>query len=203
MDKLISTAKKLNTFFKIAEVVAMIAAISCLVGAVIVGVGLAFSLPYEYIGDGFNVLDMDFMSITVAEDFAPDIDTVLVHWLVITILASICAFIVKFGIKCIRGILAPMAEGQPFSSAVADNLKKLGIYSIVLGIAGNILIIVNNAFLVFGCNLPDILKSDKITALTFDFNLDLTFIVVAFVLFLLSYIFKYGEELQNQADETL
>lgn len=32
---------------------------------------------------------------------------------------------------------------------------------------------------------------------------DVTFIIIAVILFLASYAFQYGEELQQQADETL
>lgn len=203
MNKLISTAKKLSTFFKIAEIALMIAAVSCVVGAVIVAAGLIFDLPPEYIGTGFNVIEIDFLEINVAEDFAPDIDTVLIHWLTITSLAAVCAFIIKLCARCIKNMLLPMSQGEPFNSAVSENLKKIAIYSIIFGVAGNILIITNQLFLVFGCGLQDILTNDKITSVGAEFSLDLSFAVVAAILFLLSYIFKYGEELQKQADETL
>ena len=48
-----------------------------------------------------------------------------------------------------------------------------------------------------------LLLSEKISHVEFMFVFDLSFLVVYGVLLLLSYIFRYGEELQQLSDETL
>ena len=45
--------------------------------------------------------------------------------------------------------------------------------------------------------------SDKIIECRLEPRIDLGFILIAFVFFLMSYIFRYGAELQKQSDETL
>ena len=56
---------------------------------------------------------------------------------------------------------------------------------------------------VFVYDLPGLLISDKITHISGMFNVDLTFVVYWAILLLLSYVFRYGEELQQLSDETL
>jgi len=203
MNKLIATAKKLDTFFKILDICLTIAVIACCVGAAISAAGLIFDVPSEYIGSDINVINIDFLEITLADEYAPDTNTVLCQWLIVTLLAAACAFIVKLAVKCVRDMLSAMSKGEPFNSAVNQNLKKIGVYSIILGVAENILILTEQSFFIFGYKLTDILTSEKIASVGIVYSLDLNFLVIAAILFLLSYIFKYGEELQNQADETL
>ena len=51
--------------------------------------------------------------------------------------------------------------------------------------------------------LLDYVKEGTIQSITANSQIDLTFLVVFFILLLVSYIFRYGEELQQQVDETL
>ena len=48
-----------------------------------------------------------------------------------------------------------------------------------------------------------ILTLFRIAAVAYNFDVDLWFLGAALVLFFLSFIFRYGEELQREADETL
>ena len=51
--------------------------------------------------------------------------------------------------------------------------------------------------------LLDYVKEGTIKSITVNSRIDLTFLAVFFILLLTSYIFRYGEELQQQVDETL
>ena len=51
--------------------------------------------------------------------------------------------------------------------------------------------------------LPGLLLSEKIVHVDGMFTLDLAFLVYWAILLLLSYVFRYGEELQQLSDETL
>ncbi|MCR4805869.1 MAG: hypothetical protein K5981_09540 [Clostridia bacterium] len=106
---------------------------------------------------------------------------------------------VWYGIRIIRRILAPMKEGQPFSQGISGEFKKLGWFVIGYGI-------VYNAFdLIAKTALAARLVSShtEYPTLGIEHHLDPTFLVIAFILFLCSYIFRYGEELQQLSDETL
>ena len=52
-------------------------------------------------------------------------------------------------------------------------------------------------------NQGDYVKEGTIQSITSNYQIDLTFLVLFFILLLVSYIFRYGEELQQQVDETL
>ena len=52
-------------------------------------------------------------------------------------------------------------------------------------------------------DLETVFLNEQIISCTPEINLDMSFAVVFAVLYLLSYVFRYGEELQKQSDETL
>ena len=55
----------------------------------------------------------------------------------------------------------------------------------------------------YGYQLNALLLSDKITKVTFNYSFDFSFLLIAAVLYLLSLVFSYGQELQQLSDETL
>ena len=103
----------------------------------------------------------------------------------------------------IREILKPMIEEKPFDSIVSTNLKKLAKLSIVIGILVNIIILSEQLMSVFVYDLPSLLVSEKVIHVGGMFQIDLTFLIYWAILMLLSYVFQYGEGLQQLSDETL
>lgn len=203
MDKMQSTARKLDIFFHIFQVALNIAAVAAAVGIAIVAAFFIFDLKPEQVATGYNVLDFGAFELELAAKYVPDESRILLMKAADMAMGLVCAVISWFGVKCIRSILSPMREGLPFSGLVAPGLKKLAVLSLVLGIIVNITKAIN-IFLTMKCyGLPDLLISDAVTKVTVNFELDLSFIAVAAVLLLLSYIFRYGEELQQLSDETL
>ena len=100
-------------------------------------------------------------------------------------------------------IIAVTKEEKPFDSIVSTNLKKLAKLSITLGILYNIIILSEQILTVFVYGLPGLLISEKIIHVDGMFKIDLTFLIYWAILLLLSYVFRYGEELQQLSDETL
>lgn len=109
------------------------------------------------------------------------------------LLTDVLIVFLCYGIKSVRNILKPMKKGSPFDTAVSVNLKKLGFVSIAGGI-------IANAIELIGYHN---MAKDYAEVSLMVYKFDVTFLVIAMVLFLLSYIFRYGEELQKQSDETL
>ena len=203
MTKLNSTAKKIDTFFKIFHTLLNIAGIALLVGLAIIGAAFLFDLDPTMVGHGYNTIDIGFLELQIADAYAPDPYHVLKVMAVQSVLSLVVCIFARLCVTCIRQILQPMTENAPFSSTVSTNLKKLAKYSVILGIAVNAIQIVSHVMLVLGYDLHLLLLSEKITHLEFFFTFDPTFLVVAAVFLLLSYIFRYGEELQQLSDETL
>ena len=107
------------------------------------------------------------------------------------------------GVGYVREILQPMKDEKPFDTIVSTNLKKLARLSINLGVFYNIIILSEQIMTVFVYDLPGLLISEKITHVGGMFHVDLTFLVYWAILLLLSYVFHYGEALQQLSDETL
>ena len=203
MDKLTSTARKIDIVFKIADVMLKIAFVACLVCIGIVVVGKAFDLPDEMIGNVDQLLEFGPLTLTVADSFTPDFDRMLIQAAAMLALGAACSFIGILGVKTVRAILAPMKEGKPFASEISKNLRKLGWLSLILGVAVQVMEAVSLFSLFIVQDMEALLISEKITHVDVNISFDLSFLIIPAVFFLLAYVFNYGEQLQTLSDETL
>ena len=203
MNKLNSTAKKLDTFFKVFNTLLSIAGVTLLVGILIVAAAFLFNLPPEMVGTGYTSLTFGPLELSLAEGVAPDARAVLAVIGVECALAIVVCLITRLCVKCVRQILAPMIENQPFNCSVSLNLKKLAKYTLFLGIAVLAIQWISDGLMIFLADLPNLLISEKVTHVGFQFDADLSFLIVSAVFLLLSYVFEYGEQLQQLSDETL
>ncbi len=203
MNNLSNTARKLDKVFEIAHIVLGALAIASVVGVALIALAYIFKWDPEMIGTGYASFDIGFLELDVAEAYSPD------KWLVLLqaaiTLAAGCRLFYdgRRGVGYIREILQPMKEEKPFASIVSTNLRKLARLSINLGILWNIIILAEQIMVVFVYDLPALLLSEKITHVGGMFNVDLTFLIYWAIFMLLSYVFSYGEGLQQLSDETL
>ena len=203
MNNLSNTAKKLDRIFEIVHIVLGALAIACIVGVALIAVAYFLKWDPSRIGTDYEKFDVGFLEVTVAEAFAPSKWTVLLQAAITLVVSCRLLCIGRRGVTYIRQILHPMAEEKPFDSIVSTNLSKLANLSIHLGILYNVIILAEQIIAVFVYDLPGLLISDKITHISGMFNVDLTFVVYWAILLLLSYVFRYGEQLQQLSDETL
>ena len=75
--------------------------------------------------------------------------------------------------------------------------------ALVLGVVQNIAGAVETTNAVRHFGLDRLVAGGQIRSVTANYTFDLSFLVVFFVLLLMSYIFRYGAELQQLSDETL
>ena len=203
MNNLTNTAKKLDKVFEIAHIVLGAMSIGFLVCAALIAVAYTFKLDPSMIGTAYENFDIGFLELTVAQDYAPDKWLVLLQAFITLLVGSRLMYDGRRGVGYIREILLPMKEEKPFDSIVSTNLKKLAKLSITLGILYNIIILSEQILTVFVYGLPGLLISEKIIHVDGMFKIDLTFLIYWAILLLLSYVFRYGEELQQLSDETL
>ena len=203
MNNLSNTAKKLDKVLEIAHIVFGALAIACIVGVAMIAAAYVLKLDPSMIGTGYENFDVGFLELTVAESYAPDKWMILLQAAITLAISCRLMYDARRGVGYIREILNPMKEEKPFDTIVSTNLKKLARLSINLGILGNIIILSEQIRTVFVYDLPSLLISDKITHVGGMFQLDLTFLIYWAILLLLSYVFRYGEELQQLSDETL
>ena len=203
MNNLSNAARKLDKVFEITHIVFGALAIACVVGIALIAVAYVLKLDPTMIGTGYENFDIGFLELTVAKDYAPDKWLVLLQAAITLLVSCRLMYEGRRGVGYIREILLPMKEEKPFDTIVSTNLKKLAKLSIVLGVLYNIIILSEQIISVFVYDLPALLISEKIIHVGGLFQIDLTFLIYWAVLLLLSYVFRYGEELQQLSDETL
>ena len=203
MNTLSNTAKKLDRILEIVHIVLGALAIACIVGVALIAAAYILKWDPAMIGTGYESFDLGFLELQITPDFAPDKWLVLLQAAITLLVSCRLAYEGRRGVGYVREILQPMAEEKPFDSIVSTNLKKLARLSINLGILFNIIILSEQIIAVFVYGLPDLLLSEKITHVSGMFTVDLTFLIYWAILLLLSYVFHYGEELQQLSDETL
>jgi hypothetical protein len=155
------------------------------------------------IGTGYDSLDIGFLELEIAETYAPDRWLVLLQAAVTLLISCRLFYDCRRGMGYIREILHPMKEEKPFDSVISTNIRKLARLSINLGILFNFINLFEQIMAVFVFGLPELLVSEKITQVSGMFSVDLTFLIYWGILHLLSYVFRYGEDLQQLSDETL
>ena len=206
MNSLCKTAKTLDTVVKIFKTLVIIACVASLIATALVGCMLLFDWEASIIGEAGTSLVLGTVRLSIAPDFDMPIETLLYHFLLDAAMVLAMSVFALIAVKYIRTILLPMTEGEPFRDVVAINLKKLAWLTVIYGVVQFFLSGLE-AFLVntfYSDTMNALVNGSHVTAITFETESDgLTFLIVAGVLFLLSYVFRYAQELQKLSDETL
>jgi len=203
MEKMKSTAKKLDVLCNVLQICCWIAGVAATVGILLIAAFFAFDLAPEQIGSGYNAVDMGFLELMLAEAVTPEPAKILLISLVDMAMGVVLAILAWLSIRCVRQILIPMQAGLPFQNEVVAGLKKLALYTVIMGVVANVVNLISHALTLGLYQLPQLLVGEKITGVEVNFTFDLTFLVVSAVSLLLSYVFSYGAVLQQQSDETL
>lgn len=203
MSKLTRTAKNLDIVLRILFWLMIVCGIAALVGAVAGFILQATGVGVSQLHFG---IELDFVNLELAKDVLPTVEIAKMQQLISLIgVASLTLGMVlgAYFVKLLRNILQPMKEGLPFHTSVGTSLKKMAWLQLIGGGILSIIELVMENLVIYGFNLKELLLSDKISGVTFHMDLDLSFLIAAAVCFLLSYIFRYGTELQELSDETL
>lgn len=203
MKDMIKTATLLDKVLHILSIATAVGVVGCIVGLAILGAGAIFDLPLDRIGTGFQNADLGSITISVADNLMPSRSVILGKFAVEITLTLFCLLVARKMVACIREILAPMKEGAPFHTGVSGNLKTLAIHTCIIGVAANVSDILSNTLTVLAYDLANVVINDQITHIAVTNIFDFSFLLVAGILLLLSYIFRYGEELQQLSDETV
>ena len=148
-------------------------------------------------------LNLDFIKFYLSEHFVLGTEHFKIYLLLLIIPGGITCFAVFYISTLIRKLLAPMKNGRPFESGAAEHLKKIGWIILVNGVIKEAFAVAAQMLSVKVYGLEDFFTSPSIERTEFIYTYDINFILVACAIFLLSYIFKYGQQLQQESDETL
>ncbi len=200
--KMVNTAKALDKVFRILQRVIIICAA---VSVIVLGIFTLMNAVNHnaVIGTDFNVVNIGPLTFELAEEIVPGNNAILIYAWIMAAAAIAFIAIVCYALGVFRKILKPMTEGNPFAPFVSNEIRKLAFASLAIGVVCNVMAFIEalNVILVFDLN--SLLQDSQIQSVNVNFHFDVTFVIVFFVLLLVSYIFRYGEELQKLSDETL
>ena len=202
MKKITKTA---NILDKICAVLFWLVAISGGLIAVC-GVAIAAISGKNGIGARFDTsasVSFGSLKLKVIDEFIPDSYFSSSRFLFGLIAVVLDIVLLCWALKIVRRILGSMKDGQPFDGKVSKELRSLGLLSLIGGAVTEIFEAVASIVLLSGINLDKLFNKEVVSGIEITLDPDLSFIVIAAVFLLLSYVFRYGSELQQQADETL
>lgn len=139
-------------------------------------------------GDAMAYLDLANLKVSIIAMLAASIFALAASW---------------YCVRVLRGILAPMKEGQPFAQGISGQVKKLGWTVLVAGGIAEVSRMLESVFEVRAYRIEQLLDSSAVASVSHNYSINLWFVATALILFFLSYVFRYGEALQREADETL
>ncbi len=119
------------------------------------------------------------------------------------VFGTVALAVVVYAIRLIRKVLEPMKEGRPFHTGVSNMIKKLAWVALLGGAVVRVSQTAAEIAEIKACEFTVLFNENVFTDYSFNYMIDINFIVTACVLFFLSYVFRYGEELQRESDETL
>lgn len=194
MEKLTKTARILDVFAKILFIFCIVSI--CMIIAANIFMVVAINLPIEDMPKALSlVFDFDDNDFAVIENgqLLVTKQQLAIYILTFSLTLAISVVILMIGAKLFRRILVPMKEGRPFEEGISAVIKKFGHFVLAATVI--------RAFIGFLFDTVLIAISAEPEPLPITVSLDGIF--AAILIYLISYIFHYGEELQKQADETL
>lgn len=197
-EKMMSTAAKIEKVLSVVQKIVVVAAIVCVVFMVLT------PMFGEQLVHTTNLIELGPISYKLNID-RPLIngDSLKVFIEVNLALGTVMCVIAWFLLKNLCDILSSVKEGRPFESGISLKIKRLGWLVMAGGIGAQILEYASIVMELKTVDMAKLINPDFVTGYTANFTFSLNFLLVGFILFLLSYVFAYGEILQKESDETL
>ena len=197
--KFMKTSKIIDRILKIVQGFLVAGVIVCAIF-----IPLTAVLGTKIIADASTV-ELGGLNIVLAGDYHNylDLSGIKMSIIIVLITAIISCAVAWLCLRKIRDILSPMKEGRPFEEGISKNIRQLALIILVGGGIAEVGGAIGQVFTIKAYNLATLFNNAAIDHATYDYNFSLWFIIVALILFFLSYVFRYGEELQKESDETL
>ena len=200
MEKLMKTSKTVDTILKVVYKIMQVAGIILLVG---IGICIMAQFVDKLPMSELTSVSVSDVELYFKEPILVDSSKAVIEMVATLVVALLVIGITCYMIKLLRKVLAPMIVGQPFDGTVSKNIKKLGIAVIVNGLAIDVVESVMSSLAFYMYDVAELFLTDNISKIMINSEISLDSVLVGVLVILLSYVFHYGEELQQQADETL
>lgn len=200
MNKVMKISKTLNTIAGVVRTILKVAAIIIAVAVVILIFVGKHNVIWENVGYS---LQLGHVTLELIPDgmIPPEATRLLIIGGLIFLVP-----LLLFSAKClhiVQDILTPMAQGKPFDRNVSGSLRKLSFVALIVGGLAEIGDMASSALQIYSVQLDALFNPQFVAGYTVEQSMDMTFLLVFGVLFLMSHVFRYGEQLQQLSDETL
>jgi len=148
-----------------------------------------------------KTLNLGLLNLSVTENVLPPSDVFMICMILSYSSSLLWVAPACFGIFMIRSkILYPIQKGKtlpPFSK----DLKKLGNLFLIFGGLSSLSKYLLESVSLTAFNVEELLIGGKITEITYNVSLDLTFLVIFLAMYFLSFVFRYVEDSNRQKEE--
>ena len=175
-------------------------------GLIFIAILFAFSLSGNFMGAAaasINSIYLGKIELFIKPGLAID-SAVLAKMMPISfVFAAALIGIILYGVILLEEIIKTSLSSSPFSSAVSRNLSRISLLIIAYGVLTMGVEFYTSLMIGKGYNFALLFNSSAIDGYNIKTSFDLSFVIFAAMFYLLSKVFKYGEELQTLSDETL
>lgn len=197
-DKLLKTAGALDRIVKICSGFFKAFVMVLLIFSVLVLV-----LGEKMFSDGSLTAEFGFVKLYLAQEYQGINAMVKAYTIVSLLCGAVTCAILSYVCSLLRQILAPMKEGRPFERSIPADLRRIAWATLIGGAISELLKLVEQLFVIKALPMDAIFSGSAVTSKVYEFKFDSNFIFVFFLMMFLSYIFAYGQTLQQEADETV
>ena len=197
-SKMARVAKNLDILANVFGKIAAAAGIVCVAVAI-----LSLIFGGKMFAEAAFSLDLDFIKLHLSDKVDINDNFMKLYVCISTLGGSIICFLLSYIAGLLRKILSPMKIGRPFEEGISRSLKKVGWAIILGGFFSEVLGCIARILLSKAYPIDELFSTDLISRTEFVFTINLNFVIIACAVFLLSYIFSYGQVLQRESDETL
>ncbi len=148
-------------------------------------------------------LELGFIKVLLADEYQSVTPMMRAYAAAILASGAVYAFSIRYLAGIIRAILAPMKEGRPFETGVCASLKKIAYWIFIVGGASQVLSAVSSVLMTRAFPIDAVFSCEAVKGVEYVYVMDFGFVLAGFVALFLSWVFAYGQTLQQEADETL
>lgn len=198
MNKISNLAKKCDKVANIFTKISLVVGIVCVIFLIITPF-----MPEDFFLDVATIITPGNIELGLVEGYMPEMITY--KWYIFTMLVFCIVYLLYVCLifRTIRTILKPMVYEKPFANCISKNIRKLSWIILIGEVISQIVMFGVEILQYHAFDFSNLFLNDRIISCKIDYMFDGTFIMIFAIIYLLSYVFQYGEELQIQSDETL
>ena len=194
IDKTLNIAKKILKILKVLFIVNIIVAVAAFFFSINSGFRETVSLTTSLT---LGVLKISFKNAVPDDLISFDMLTVSC----VVVLAMEILFYLT--VRKLTVIVDNAIKGEIFSPSSTRSLNLISVYIVIQGVIDLIASFIGNITVNGYIHKLELFNTDIVESVSVNTNYDISFLIIAFVVFVLAKVFAYGEKLQTLSDETL